>query len=268
MRLLAISDIHNNVACVRKLRAQESNDFDVIAVAGDIGGDRATEIFKVLKTLKCPIVYIFGNWDHRLARSRSFGRRCHLVHLNVVKIGSLTFTGFSFPGSLSKLSYAQYSKRCQLTILKRLAGAEVDLSRTVLVTHDRATHLAERFPNLLLHLYGHIHTFDVFRRGATTYVNLSALDRIRAVLPKPLSCAPPRWSEVRHTNVGNYSVINVGQKGEISVECRILRRSHANWAMTGREWMNGIHGGALIPEEAVFGDNVRFPHLVRRQEIG
>lgn len=56
MRILAISDIHNNVACVRKLRAQEDNSFDVIAIAGDVGGYRAFEIFEVLKSFKCPIV--------------------------------------------------------------------------------------------------------------------------------------------------------------------------------------------------------------------
>ena len=75
MRLLAISDIHNNVACVRKLRGQESNDFDAIVLAGDIGGDRATEIFKVLKTFRCPILYVHGNWDHRLKPSVSFGEK-------------------------------------------------------------------------------------------------------------------------------------------------------------------------------------------------
>jgi predicted phosphodiesterase len=50
MRILAISDIHNNVACIRKLRSQESNQFDVVAIAGDIGGHRAAEIFAVLRT--------------------------------------------------------------------------------------------------------------------------------------------------------------------------------------------------------------------------
>jgi len=267
MRILAISDLHNNVACIQKLRAQEDNNFNVIALAGDIGSHRADEIFNVLKTFKCPVVYVYGNWDHRLTRSLSFGRKCHLIHLNLVRIGPLTFTGFSLPRPNSNLTPAQYSERCHLTILKRLAEAKIDLSRTVLMTHARATHLEKRFPNLLLHLYGHIHTFDVFRRGATTYVNLSALDRIRAVLPRPSISAPARLSDIRHTNVGNYAVIEIGPAGEISVECRILRRTHENWAMMDRQWASGIHGGTLIPEEAEFGDNVRFPHLVRREKV-
>jgi len=43
MKILAISDIHNNVACVRKLRAQEANEYDVIAIAGDIGARAAAD---------------------------------------------------------------------------------------------------------------------------------------------------------------------------------------------------------------------------------
>src|SRR5437588_3156761 len=85
MKILAISDIHNNVACVRKLRSQEANEFDVIAIAGDIGDYRAKEIFDVLKTFRCPIVYVHGNWDSKLGYNDNFGPDCHLLHLNVVK---------------------------------------------------------------------------------------------------------------------------------------------------------------------------------------
>ena len=49
MKILSISDIHNNAACVRKLRAQESNDYDVIAIPGDIGTYGAAEIFETCK---------------------------------------------------------------------------------------------------------------------------------------------------------------------------------------------------------------------------
>src|SRR5262249_42534979 len=63
MKILGISDIHNNLACVRKLRAQETNEYDVIAVAGDIGTRAAGEIFATLASFECPIVYVHGNWD-------------------------------------------------------------------------------------------------------------------------------------------------------------------------------------------------------------
>jgi predicted phosphodiesterase len=260
MRILAISDIHNNVACVSKLRVQEHNDFDVIVIAGDIGSYRAQEIFKILKTFKCPILYVYGNWDHRLARTMSFGKQCHLVHLNLIRIGSLTFTGFFYPSPRSQLTYTQHSRRCLSVLSKRLAAARIDPTRTVFISHERTGHLAAQLPNLLLHVYGHIHSFDVFRRGHTTYVNSSALDRIRAAVPKTLKTTRARLADMRHTNVGNYCVIELSQKGDMTVECRLLRRVHWNWALvTDPRWKNGIFGGALIPEEAIFGDNVRYP---------
>jgi len=92
MKILAISDIHNNVACVRKLRAQEANEYDVIAIAGDIGTRAAAEIFATLATFECPIVYVHGNWD-RMPDDAKFGAGAQLVHLKAVKVGSLTFAG-------------------------------------------------------------------------------------------------------------------------------------------------------------------------------
>jgi predicted phosphodiesterase len=224
MRILAISDIHNNVACVLKLRAQERNRFDVIAIPGDIGSHRASEIFEVLKSFKCPIVYIYGNWDHGLTRGASFGGECHNVDTDIVRIGSLNFTGFSFPAPGSGLTDAKHSRLCQEAILQQAAAINLDFSRTVLLAHDRARHLSSHFPSLLLHLYGHIHRFDTFSRGATAYVNTSALDRIRPFIPKSLTLKTASVSDVRHANAGNYAVIEIGSGGEIAVECMLLER--------------------------------------------
>jgi Icc-related predicted phosphoesterase len=95
MRLLAFSDIHHNLVAVRKLRASEKNSFDAIVVAGDIGSESAIDFFKILTTFKCPVLYVYGNWDHKLDYNASFGHNCHLVHSNVRMIGNLYFTGFS-----------------------------------------------------------------------------------------------------------------------------------------------------------------------------
>src|SRR5690349_9196340 len=99
MRILALSDIHNNIACVHKLRSQETNDYDVVAVAGDIGTQGASATFATLATFGCPLVYVHGNWD-RMPEDAAFGSRIHLVHLDLVSIGGFTFTGYSFAGSL------------------------------------------------------------------------------------------------------------------------------------------------------------------------
>jgi Icc-related predicted phosphoesterase len=95
MRLLAFSDIHHNLVAVRQLRAAEKNSFDAIVVAGDIGSESAIEFFKILATFKCPVLYVYGNWDHKLGYGASFGNHCHLVHSNIRMIGNFYFTGFS-----------------------------------------------------------------------------------------------------------------------------------------------------------------------------
>jgi hypothetical protein len=129
MKLLAFSDIHHNLVAVRKLRASEKNSFDAIVVAGDIGSESAIEFFKILATFKCPVLYVYGNWDHKLSYSTSFGSRCHLLHSNIAKIGNFHFTGFSgCPTHWGKNPIARRLRR-ELTqahkpILERLSRAE------------------------------------------------------------------------------------------------------------------------------------------------
>ncbi|MBM7043593.1 metallophosphoesterase family protein [Rhizobium lusitanum] len=95
MRFLLLSDIHNNLRAVEKMRAQESNCFDALIVAGDIGSDSTHQIFDVLATFKCPVLYVYGNWDHKLSYDVSFGDPCHHLHLSPFKSGPITFAGFS-----------------------------------------------------------------------------------------------------------------------------------------------------------------------------
>jgi hypothetical protein len=95
MRLLAFSDIHNNLVAVRKLRASEKNSYDAIIVAGDIGNEGAVDFFKILATFRCPVMYVYGNWDKELGYNTAFGDACHLIQSNVITIGNISFTGFS-----------------------------------------------------------------------------------------------------------------------------------------------------------------------------
>jgi predicted phosphodiesterase len=252
MKILAISDIHNNMGCVRKLRAQEANEYDVIAVAGDIGTRAAADIFATLATFACPIVYVHGNWD-RMPDDAKFAAGAHLVHVKAVKIGSLTFAGYSFHGPLPRRRQvsgsAEYGRACRALVRAALRKSGADLRRCVLLAHDRARHLDRDFPNLLLHIYGHVHTFEVLRRGTTTYVNASALDRLLPVARKH------DRKHQRHVNAGNYAVIDVGTGGKVSVECRLLRRNYQEWTVIGRSISNGPVGKELVPEDAVFADD-------------
>jgi hypothetical protein len=95
MRLLALSDAHGNLVAAQKMRAQEGNEFDALVVAGDLGGDRALQLFNVLKTFRCPIMYVYGNWDDSLTYDQPFGSGAHLLHMNSVKEGPFVFVGYS-----------------------------------------------------------------------------------------------------------------------------------------------------------------------------
>jgi hypothetical protein len=261
VRILAISDIHNNVACVRKLRAQERNEFDVIAIPGDIGTHRAAEIFAVLTTFGCPIVYIHGNWD-RMPATADFGNETHLVHLRVVKVGRFSFTGYSFDDpSGAAGSRSEYNRRCRSSVIKAIRKAGVEPSNCVLMGHDRATRLDQEMPGLLLHLYGHVHTFDVSQRAGTTYANVSALDRLLPVRRKS------RNGPLSYVNAGNYAVVEVRERGGVYVECKLLARNYGGWSVVPRPAMRMPSRGELIPEDHVFGDNVRFPKKSRRESL-
>jgi len=95
MRILAVSDIHSNMSCVNKLRAVESNRFDVAVVAGDMGNAIAQPLLQALSTFDCPVVYVYGNWDNELEYSAEFTPTAKLLHLEPIKVGELTFAGFS-----------------------------------------------------------------------------------------------------------------------------------------------------------------------------
>lgn len=97
MKLLAISDIHGQTHAVHRLRALEGNTFDSILVAGDIGRDlvSTSEVFLILSSFNCPILYVYGNWDHSLAYNYSFAENAHHLHNKCFALGDFVFAGFS-----------------------------------------------------------------------------------------------------------------------------------------------------------------------------
>jgi hypothetical protein len=95
MKLLALSDIHNNLIVARKMRAQEKNVFDAIVVAGDIGDSSAEHLFNILKSFKCPIMYVYGNWDASLDYRHSFGKSAQHLHHRAIKNSGFVFVGYS-----------------------------------------------------------------------------------------------------------------------------------------------------------------------------
>lgn len=265
MRLLAFSDIHHNLVAVRKLRALEMNSFDAIVVAGDIGSASADEFFKILTSFKCPVLYVFGNWDHELSYSKSYGDNCHLIHSNVVTIDGIHFTGFSgCPTNwgknpiarkiLSKIKKTDTAQRrlARSSILelnrnsvrKAIRRDSVDPRRCVVVTHERVARLSEEIPGTLLHLFGHIHHYSDQTYKGTRYIDVAALDRPVPVRPR----ARKRWAmkDCRNVNAGNYVTIEFSSSEEISARCVYMQREYPNWLpledsrIPGMDW---------IPEE-------------------
>jgi predicted phosphodiesterase len=248
MRLLAFSDIHHNLAAVRKLRASEANSFDAIVVAGDIGSESAEEFFKILSTFKCPVLYVFGNWDHELGYRKRYGDNCHLIHSNVVTIEHLHFTGFSgCPTNwgknpiarriLSKVKRADTArlrlakssilKSNRESVRKVIASASVDPRKCVVITHERLARLSEEIPDTLLHLFGHIHNYSDRTYKGTRYVDVAALDRPIPVRPR----AKKRWTmdDCRNVNAGNYATIEISSSQGISAQCVSIRREYPDW---------------------------------------
>lgn len=82
---------------MRQLRGLVGNDFDAVVLAGDIGNglDKTIQIFDILRTFECPILYIYGNWDNTLAYDHDFGPNTHHLHNACFDLGGYTFAGFS-----------------------------------------------------------------------------------------------------------------------------------------------------------------------------
>ncbi|NCP76498.1 MAG: hypothetical protein GW769_17090 [Alphaproteobacteria bacterium] len=94
-KILAFSDVHLNLGCVRKLRAQEKNSFDAVVIAGDMGSEAVPDLLSIVSTFDCPVYYVYGNWDNQLGYEERFGDQFHLLHLQVETVGELFITGFS-----------------------------------------------------------------------------------------------------------------------------------------------------------------------------
>ena len=96
MRILAFSDIHNNLNCLDRLLEQVAQEsFDCIIIAGDIGSECIDDFFLKLNIFSCPIYYVLGNWDSKIRYDRDFGENVFHLHNTVLENSGFYFTGFS-----------------------------------------------------------------------------------------------------------------------------------------------------------------------------
>lgn len=280
MRLLAFSDVHHNLAAVRKLRATETNAFDAVVVAGDIGSASADEFFRILASFDCPVLYVFGNWDHELSYRKAYGENCHLIHANVVRIGNFYFTGFSGcptnwgqnPIARKVMNQVRRRDRAALGQAKRsilelnrasirrvVENNGVDPRKCVIVTHERLRRLSEDLPGTLLHLYGHIHRFSEQTYKGTRYIDVATLDRPVAVRPRTNN----EWTreDCRKVNAGNYVKIEIGSSQEVAAQCVCLRRHYPRWRPVED---SRLPASDWIPEEKKWANPSKVPRAKNR----
>lgn len=251
MRLLAFSDVHNNLACVRKMRAQEENPFDAILFGGDIGRKIPEAFFRILASFECPVFYVYGNWDIDLPLDARFHPRATLLHRSFVTMdGGVTFAGFS--------DKPEAQARRQLAGALKKAGA--DFSRTILLCHYELRGIEKDFPGLALHLFGHTHRMEQHEREGTRYVNLGVLDRQVSARPRDT----PVWvkEHCRNYIAGNYAIIETGRAG-LALRHVTLPHDFPDWVPAGRSY----RGIEWIPEEARWSDPSD-PRLPRFETAG
>jgi len=238
MKLLAVSDIHENVEAVKMLRERERNQFDAVVVAGDIGSKAATEIMAILATFACPVLYVLGNWDRDLPYDLSFGPTCHHLHLRSIECGGWAFAGFSgLPAGWGKnpiaaalrqevekkYSFASPNKAERLSDLRSasneaqrlnrqalaavITGSRAGPSRTIVVTHERLFRVESDLPAVPLFLFGHRHGFQSITFRGARFVNVSVLDNPATV--RPATKARCTLKDLRNINVGSYTIIEI-----------------------------------------------------------
>lgn len=149
MRLLACSDIHNNVHAVHRLRSQERNTFDAVLVAGDLGWETATETLDILDSFSCPVYFVYGNWDNRLGYFSLDQAQRRQVHLNVFDLGGIYVTGFSgCPASWGKNPQAQALMQKVYTdskpLFKALGRFKAEVSPIEMARYEQARTIARK----------------------------------------------------------------------------------------------------------------------------
>jgi len=246
MRFLAFSDVHNNLACVRKMRAGQENSFDAILFGGDIGRKIPEKFFEILASFECPIFYVYGNWDIDLALDAKFHPRAQILHRNFFTLNGITFAGFSDkPDGTARRRFASSLKK-----------AGIDFSRTILMCHYELRGIEKDFPRLGLHLYGHTHVKEHFEMKGTKYMNLGVLDKQISAHPKD----KPVWmkEDCRNYIAGNYAIIESDTAG-FSVRYVDLPAEFPDWTPIERSF----RGIEWIPEEAKWSDpaDARLPRL-------
>lgn len=224
MRMLAVSDIHNRIECVHELRRREANEYAAVVVAGDIGADRASEIFEVLESFECPVAYIGGNWDFKLPKDADFGPEVRHLPKGPLSVGGWHLAGVDYPVTADQMS----KERAELASVVGTLPA----NRTIVVSHDRLTRTSNDMPGVALFLYGHMHKFEDKRHRGSRFVNVSALGEV-TTLTTEIAPGPKGY---RNALRGSYVAIDCSDNGDIHLTPKRFRQATEGWRPVGATW--------------------------------
>jgi predicted phosphodiesterase len=73
----------------------ETNRFDSIIIAGDIGNDEAEEILRIANTFSCPVYYVIGNHDSSVRYDSSIRPPAIHIHNGPSVINGYAIVGYS-----------------------------------------------------------------------------------------------------------------------------------------------------------------------------
>ena len=232
MRALVLSDIHNNIENIRRLRESERNDFDAILVAGDIGDETAQEFYSIMDSFECPTYCVYGNWDSEQPYRSRLSKNCRLIHHSIARVGGFYVTGFSgcptswgqnpiFLEEKRKLgardvktydptTFKRTLVRNREQLFSRIRKSKISHTKLIVMTHERLSRIAEENVSPLLHIYGHIHKYEFRKFKGTHYLNAAAIDNgySEGFVAKD---APPE----------GYCWLTI-QNGDVSVERRLV----------------------------------------------
>ncbi len=126
-------------------------------------------------------------------------------------------------------------------LFNRINSSGKDPNKSVIITHERLTHLDESVSGICFHLFGHRHGFKHSYYKGTHYANVSVLDNLLTVYPKGEDID---YENQRNVNAGTYTVIEINSPEKFTVRCEELQYDSANWTVdywpvTGLPWIPG-----------------------------
>ena len=190
MRILAFSDLHRDVEAARRI-VEASVEADVIVGAGDFAtfGEGASDTLDILRNVKVPTVFVFGNHD-RPDELRSLCSDWHagyMLHGDMVRVGDVAFFGVG--GEIPRRNGETWSEAVSEEEAYRLL--QDCPKNAVLITHtppygcadrqkngmhegSQAIHAAVDEKQPILNLCGHIH----FSWGASGKIGKSPIHNL------------------------------------------------------------------------------------------